>query len=380
MKKILVLGSTGSIGKQTLEVIQMHPDKFQLVGIVCHSSTDLLNKQIKLYKPQHVGLFNKKLSSELKKEKGIEYYFGEDEILHLVRSNKYDVVVVAIAGSAALKPTIEAIHSGKNIALATKEILVMAGEIIMNKINNMKEKINLLPIDSEHSAIWQSLRAGNKKELEKIILTCSGGPFRDKSINELQKVTVEQALNHPNWKMGRKITIDSATLMNKGLEIIEAKWLFDLTYSQIEVVIHPQSILHSAVQFKDGATIGQLGLCDTKIPIQYALSYPERFTNNLPRLSFAEIQTLSFHHPDMNIFRCLKLAYEAIKIGGSMPIVLNAADETVVKLFLNGKIKFLDIPKIIELTMEKHNKKSHVSLNDVYEIDSWSRRYAEMIH
>jgi len=370
MKKVLILGSTGSIGRQTLEVIRQNKKHFQVVGLVCRSNIDLLKEQIKEFCPSYVGVYDKKNNL---REKNIKSFYGEKEILKLIKLINCDIVVIAISGAAGLKPSLTAIKSNKNIALATKEVMVLAGKLIKKELKK-RPKVKLFPIDSEHSAIWQSLRAGNKKEVEKIILTCSGGPFLRKKPKDLETVNFKQALNHPNWKMGNKITIDSATLMNKGLELIEAKWLFDIPVEKIEIVVHPQSILHSAVLFQDGSIIGQFGLPDMKVPIQYALSYPKRLKNNLPRVSFTELKSLSFEKPDLKTFTCLRLAYDAIKIGGTMPTVLNAADEVAVELFLKEKIKFLDIPKIIFQAMNKHKTIKNPGLSEILLVDKLTRK------
>lgn len=389
MKKVLILGSTGSIGRQTLDVIRQQKDFFQVVGLACGKNISLIKEQIREFQPQSIAVSDVSLKDELKiYQKKIKIFYGEEGLLDLIRNTVGDVVVVAIAGAAGLKPAITAVRSGKNIALATKEVMVLAGEIINEELRSKnyelrkkgKPEIKLFPIDSEHSAIWQSLHAGSKNEIEKIILTCSGGPFRGKKRKDLAKVTVSQALAHPNWKMGKRITIDSATLMNKGLELIEAKWLFDLPIEKIEVVIHPQSILHSAVLFHDGSIIGQLGLPDMRVPIQYALSYPQRLKNDFPRLSFSDLVALTFEKPDMKTFRCLSLAYKAAEVGGTMPTVLNAADEVAVELFLQNKIRFLEMEKIIEKTMVKHTVIKRPKLSQILEADHWARGYARMVY
>jgi len=387
MKKIVVLGSTGSIGKQTLEVIRNHPSEFKAVGLVCNRNIELLNQQIQEFKPQYVAIVDKEKNQQLEVGKDSKFFGGEDGVTELLKEADYDVVVVAISGAKGLKPTIQAIKLGKNIALATKEVMVLAGELINQAIASKnkelikaeKPPIRLLPIDSEHSAIWQSLRAGNTNEIRKIILTCSGGPFRKKTIEDLKTVTVEQALKHPNWKMGSRITVDSATLMNKGLEIIEARWLFNLSPDQIEVVIHPQSILHSAVEFIDGSIVGQFGPPDMKKPIQYALSYPKRITTQEDNFSLISMGILTFSKPDIVTFPCLKYAYDALKIGGTMPTIVNAADEIAVESFLKKRISFLDIPRIIYQTMEKHQVNQHLSFDVIFEADNWARNHARTI-
>lgn len=370
-KKIDVFGSTGSIGTQTLEVIRDNRDRFEIESLVCRGNIELLEKQIEEFKPKFVGIADVKYKNSLKQGENIKYFYGEAEILELIKQSESEIVVMGISGAAGLMPTLTAIRCGKDIALATKEVMVTAGEIINQEIK--KHGVKLLPVDSEHSAIWQSLRSGEKNELEKIILTCSGGPFRNKTKEELEKVTVADALNHPNWSMGKRITIDSSTLFNKALEVIEAKWLFEVEVDQIEVVVHPQSILHSAVQFKDGSIIGQMGLPDMKLPIQIALAYPERIQNNFPRLSFFEKNNLTFEKPDLDRFPCLKYGYEAIKIGGTMPTILNATDEIAVANFLSEKIKYLDIPKIIKEMMNKHIVIQNPTIEQIIEVDTEAR-------
>lgn len=384
MKKILVLGSTGSIGRQTLDVVRSHPGKFKIVGLACNSSIDLLKEQIREFKPKFVGINSEEPKLQLGNRR---IYYGEEGLLKLIREADCDLVVLAIVGAAGLRPAIEAIHAGKSLALATKEVMVLAGKLINEEIKKKnielqkknKPLIKLFPIDSEHSAIWQSLSSGQHSEIEKIFLTCSGGPFRNKTMKELRKITAEDALHHPTWNMGKRITIDSATLMNKGLEVIEAKWLFDVQTSQIEVVIHPQSILHSAVMFQDGSIIGQFSLPDMRIPIQHALSYPERIKNSFPRLSFSQIKLLTFDKPDIKKFPCLQYGFKAADLGGTLPTVINAADEIAVKLFLDKKIKFPDISNIIKKTMDKHKNINNPTLEEILKADVQARESARMI-
>jgi len=384
MKKLLILGSTGSIGKQTLDVIRNSPGKFKVVGLACNANVKLLEEQIREFKPKFVNVNNQESRF---KSGNIKVLHGENGLLELIRKTDYDLAVLAIVGAAGLRPAIEIIHAGRSIALATKEVMVLAGKLFNEEIKKKNKElqkkgkplIRLFPIDSEHSAIWQSLASGQHKEIEKIFLTCSGGPFRNKTIEELQKLTAEDALRHPTWNMGKRITIDSATLMNKGFEVIEAKWLFDIQTSQIEVIIHPQSILHSAVMFRDGSVIGQFSLPDMRLPIQYALSYPERFKNSFPRLSFSQMKTLTFDRPDMNKFPCLKYGLEAANTGGTLATVINAADEIAVKLFLDNKIKFPDISNIIEKTMRKHKNIQNPTLEEILKTDTWAREAAMTI-
>lgn len=343
--------------------------------MVCNQNIDLLERQVEEFKPEYAGVCEENGKGERVKGK-VRYFYGKEEILKLIQEIDCDIVVVAITGAAGLRPVITAIRSGKNIALATKEVMVLAGELIQKEIK--KNKVNLFPIDSEHSAIWQSLRAGNQNEIEKIILTCSGGPFRGKKKADLLNISVQEALGHPTWKMGKRITIDSSTLMNKGLEVIEAKWLFDVAVEKIEVVVHPQSILHSGILFQDGSMVGQFGAPDMRVPIQYALSYPQRLKNNFPRRSLADIGQLTFAAPDLETFPCLNLAYEAIKIGATMSTVLNASDEIAVEAFLDNKIRFLEIPELISKVMNKHKVIKNPSLEDILEVDKWTRKETRM--
>lgn len=355
MKRIVILGSTGSIGTQTLDVVRQFPGEFQVVGLSTLKNEELLKNQAAEFKVKNLLV-------------------GQEGLEKLAILPEAETVVVAVVGAAGLKPTLAAIEAGKNIALATKEVMVLAGDLVMREVK--KHGVSLVPIDSEHSAIFQALRAGEKEEIEKIILTCSGGPFKGKKKKALEKVTPEEALGHPTWKMGPKITIDSATLMNKGFEVIEARWLFAVPAEKIEVVIHPQSIFHSGILFQDGSIIGQMGLPDMRLPIQYALFHPRRLKNNLPRLNWEKVGTLTFFPPDIKTFPCLSYAYEALKIGGTMPVVLNAADEVAVELFLKRKIKFLDIPKIIKKTMEKHRVVKNPELEEILAADFWARKAA----
>ncbi|KPU28181.1 1-deoxy-D-xylulose 5-phosphate reductoisomerase [Caloranaerobacter sp. TR13] len=375
MKNVSILGSTGSIGTQTLEVINELED-FNIVGLSANKNIDLLEKQALKYKPQIVAVYDEnraKLLREKLKIHNIKVVSGMEGLIEVATEKQSDIVLTSVVGMIGLLPTLEAIKSGKIIALANKETLVTAGEIVMAEAK--KNNINIIPVDSEHSAIFQSLRSGAKEEVSKIILTASGGPFRGKKLNDLKNVSVFDALKHPNWSMGRKISIDSATLMNKGLEVIEAKWLFDVNIENIEVVVHPQSIIHSMVEFIDGSIIAQLGVPDMKIPIQYALTYPERKYSNIKKLKLTEIKELTFEEPDLDTFPCLKFAFEAIKHGGTMPSVLNAANEIAVELFLERKIQFLDIPKLIEKAMSKHKIIYRPNLDDIIESDKWAREY-----
>lgn len=377
-KKISILGSTGSIGVQTLDVARNLG--VQILGLTANSNIDLFEKQIREFSPKIVSIGNEKLAEELRfrtKDLKVEIVSGLLGLNRVATIDDVDTVVTSIVGIAGLIPTIEAIRKGKNIALANKETLVTAGSIVMSEAK--KHRVNIFPVDSEHSAIFQCMLGNNVKEVEKIILTASGGPFRGKSLKELEQVTLSQALKHPNWNMGSKITIDSATLMNKGLEVIEAKWLFNVSLEKIQVVIHPQSIIHSAVEFIDGSVIAQLGSPDMRIPIQLALTYPERVSNNFSKLNFFEAGSYSFERPDLNSFPCLKLAFDALNAGGTMPTVLNAANEFAVALFLKEKIKFLHIPEIIKLVIESHTVNNNPSLDDIIEVDMWAREKAKII-
>tara|TARA_B100001121_G_scaffold292580_1_gene294349 strand:+ start:536 stop:1687 length:1152 start_codon:yes stop_codon:yes gene_type:complete len=381
MKKgIAILGSTGSIGTQALEVINEQRDKFHVEVLTANNSASLLIKQAKIYKPNSVVIVNdnkyKKVFSELS-PLNIKVYSGAKSLQQIVDSEKIDIVLTALVGYAGLLPTINAIKCGKKIALANKETLVVAGELIskLAKENNSE----IIPVDSEHSAIFQCLNGEERNPIEKIILTASGGPFRGKKRHELENVSKEQALKHPNWSMGAKITVDSASLMNKGLEVIEAKWLFDLNQNQIEVVIHPQSIIHSAVQFEDGSIISQLGLPDMKLPIQYALGYPNRIKNSFKRFSFFEYSNLSFERPDTDTFKNLSLAYKAMDLGGNAACVLNAANEVAVDGFLNDKIGFLNMSDLIDNCLEKINFVNNPSLEDLIESDKETRILAKKL-
>ncbi len=354
MKKIAILGSTGSIGTQTLEIVRTNGD-LEVTALAAGNNIDLLEQQIREFRPKLAAVWKEERAAELKsrvRDMDIEIVSGMDGLLSVAAVPESEILVTAIVGMIGILPTIEAIKAGKDIALANKETLVTAGHIIMPLA---KERgVSILPVDSEHSAIFQSLQGGQRKALHKILLTASGGPFRGKKREELKNIQVEDALKHPNWEMGRKITIDSSTMVNKGLEVIEAKWLFGVTVDQIQVVVQPQSIIHSMVEYEDGAVIAQLGTPDMKLPIQYALYYPERRYLPGDRLDFAALQQITFEKPDMETFYGLKLAYEAGRRGGSLPTVLNAANERAVAMFLDRKIGYLQIPEIIQACMENH--------------------------
>ncbi|TNF53066.1 1-deoxy-D-xylulose-5-phosphate reductoisomerase [bacterium] len=378
MKKIIVLGSTGSVGKNTIEVVLRYPDRFKIVGLAANNNVSELETQINACNPEVVAVYDESAGETLKKKHlPAEIVTGSRGLIDLVTRVRADMVVSSIVGSAGLMPTLAAIQSGKDIALASKEVLVMAGSIIMAEAS--KKGILFVPVDSEHSAIFQCLEGKSNSEIKKIILTASGGPFLRKSLSELEAVTPETALKHPNWLMGKKISIDSATLMNKGLEVIEAFWLFNLPLDKIEVLLHPQSIVHSMVEFIDGSVIAQMSVPDMKGPISYALSYPERFGDVLPSLDLAEIGELTFEAPDLDKFRCLSLTYDALKGGGTMPSVLNAANEVAVDSFLAREIPFTDISRIVADTMAQHSISGTESIEDVIEASNWAREKAQEI-
>lgn len=369
-KKVCLLGSTGSMGVQALEVIDELSDQLEVEVLACHSNADLLIRQAKKFKPNTVVIVNEAHYNYVKEQlwdDDIKVFTGESSLCDVVEMGSVDIVLACIVGVAGLAPVYHAIDCGKPIALANKETLVVAGEL-MTKLS-VERHVPLLPVDSEHSAIFQSLVGEWHNAVDKIIITASGGPFRGKDAEFLRTATKAQALKHPNWSMGNKITIDSATLMNKGLEVIEAKWLFDVTLDKIEVVVHPQSIIHSLVQFADGSVKAQLGLPSMKLPIQYALTYPIRQANAQPRLDFANYPSLTFEQPDRKTFRCLDIAYHASREGGDRPCVMNAANEVAVALFLNDKIGFLDIPKIIEQQLEQVTFSRPTSVEDYLNID-----------
>lgn len=370
MKHVAIIGSTGSIGTQTLEIARWNQD-IKICALSAGRNIDLLEKQAREFRPEIVGLWDEKLADELKdrlKDMDIRVVSGMDGLIEIAEYKTSDILVTAIVGMIGIRPTVAAIKAGKDIALANKETLVTAGHIIMPLA---KEKgVSILPVDSEHSAIFQSLQGNTHDSIEKILLTASGGPFRGKSREFLKHVKLEDALKHPNWSMGRKITIDSATMVNKGLEVIEAKWLFDVAPENIQVVIQPQSIIHSMVEYKDGAVIAQLGTPDMKLPIQYALTYPQR--RNLPgeRLDFSKLTDITFEKPDPDTFRGLSLAYQAGREGGSMPTVFNAANEKAVAMFLNREIGYPDIPRIIEEAMMDHRKIADPSLEEILAVEA----------
>lgn len=370
-----ILGSTGSIGRNTLNVVRnLNKNGFDcnISFLSTNCNTSILNEQIEEFKPDFVFIKDSSFAKDFKcSYEKTRILSGDDELVELIKSESYDILVNSFVGFAGLIPTMEAIKAGKRIALANKESLVVGGKLIYDLIKDSESEI--IPIDSEHSAILQCLIGEDIESVDKIILTASGGPFRKFTQSELENVTIEQALNHPNWKMGKKITIDSATLMNKGLEVIEAKWLFDINHSRIDVVIHPQSVIHSMVEFSDGSVKAQLGVPDMKIPIQYAITYPERVKSDFQRLDFSQLKNLDFETPDLDKFKCLKFAFDIIKTDGTYAAVLNAANEIAVDLFLKGKIKFLQIADLIENALNSHKNLLNYNLNDLIEIDKTTR-------
>ena len=376
-RQLAILGSTGSIGTQALEVVSEHSDLFEVYALTANNQVDLLINQARKYMPEVVVIANERKYPELKEaleDLPIKVWAGADAIAQMVQSEPIDMVLTAMVGYSGLRPTISAIKAGKAIALANKETLVGAGELIMKLA--AEHKVPILPVDSEHSAIFQCLTGAYDNPIEKILLTASGGPFRRKTLEELATVTKAQALRHPNWTMGAKITIDSASMMNKGFEMIEAKWLFDVTPDQVQVVVHPQSVIHSMVQFEDGAVIAQLGIPDMKLPIAYAFSFPTRMRSMAPRLDFNQYSTLTFEEPDMERFRNLAFAFEAARQGGNMPCILNAANEVVVAAFLQDRIGFLQMSDVIERTMRKASFIVNPSYEDYVATDTEARRLA----
>lgn len=406
MKKLSILGSTGSIGTQTLDIVRNNPDEFRVVGLTANKNIELLKKQINEFEPESVAVMDSEKADLLKEEVGINVYSGIEGIIRIAALDNEDTVVNALVGSVGVRPTVEAIKNKKNIALANKETLVTAGSVVMEEAR--KNDVRLMPIDSEHSAIFQclnkeinnNLKYNNKNAIKnynfndkkindenkfnqnnariinecndvvnKITITASGGPFRSYSKKQLENVNVQDSLKHPTWNMGNKITIDSATLMNKGFEVIEAHWLYDIPYEKVEVVVHPQSIIHSLVEFKDNSTLAQLSLPDMKLPIQYALSYPKRLPLNIKKLNLMEMKNFSFEKPNFELFPCLKYAYDAGNKSGTLPAVLNAANEAAVYAFLDNKIKFLDIPRLINKMMQDHKIIENPDLNQILEVD-----------
>jgi 1-deoxy-D-xylulose-5-phosphate reductoisomerase len=380
MKKILILGSSGSIGVNALNVIRKFPDKFKVTGLTVNSRIDVLEQQIKEFHPEFVVVTDESKARELRSNIGnlCEVLVGDNELLKVSSEREFDILLGAIVGFAGLAPTLEAIKRGKRIALANKETLVVAGGLVTRLV--LENSAEILPVDSEHSAIYQCLVGENLNEVEKLILTASGGPFLNKEKSFFENATVDEALNHPNWKMGSKITIDSATMMNKGLEVIEAHWLFGLPVERINVVVHPQSIIHSMVQFVDGSIKAQLGLPDMKLPIQYALTFPERLQNDFKRTNLPGINNLTFYEPDFNKFECLKLAYDAIDTGGTAPCILNAANEIAVDNFINKKIKFSQISQLINKALNKIENHSDPDIDTIFDCDKKTREFVTTLN
>ena len=368
MKKIAILGSTGSIGTQTLDVVRENPGRFKVEALTCGGNTELLEKQIEEFKPQFAVTAREADAAALAhKYPGVDFGWGRRGLIDAARGG-CDMVLNGLMGMRGLEPTYYAIKAGKNIALANKETLVAGGSLVMEAAGEAGVKI--LPVDSEHSAIFQCLEGNEGRPLNRILLTASGGPFRGYSLSQLEKVTLKQALNHPRWTMGKKITVDSATMMNKGLEVIEARWLFDVSPDKIQILVHPQSIVHSAVEFEDKSVIAQLGVPDMRIPISFALSYPDRLKSNEPGLDFfGQGASLTFEKPDLSVFRCIGLAYDALREGGSYPVVLNGANEVLVDLFLKGKIRFIDIQNTLEKVMDSHVPVYDLDLEGILDID-----------
>jgi 1-deoxy-D-xylulose-5-phosphate reductoisomerase len=380
MKQLSILGSTGSIGVSTLEIVAAYPDRFRIIALTAGKNLELLARQIRKFSPRIVAVASPEDIPQLKEMcagLAVEILGGVEGLTAAATAEETDMVVAAIVGAAGLAPTAAAVRAGKDIALANKETLVTAGHLFMEMVSQYGVK--LYPVDSEHSAVFQSIEGHRSQDISKIILTASGGPFRSTPVEQLAHVTVRDALNHPNWSMGRKITIDSATMMNKGLEVLEARWLFDAPVEKIEVNIHPQSIIHSMVEYVDGCVIAQLGTPDMKAPIAYALSYPERVATGVQPLDLTTFSGLTFFKPDLDKFRCLGLAYRAINDGESMPAVMNAANEIAVEKFLNGEITFLQIAEVIERTMDAHQAHDLKSIEEVLQADSWGRETAQGI-
>lgn len=373
MKKIAILGSTGSIGTQTLEIVRSYYEDLQVVALAAGSSVELLEKQIREFRPLIAGLWEERAAQDLRdrvKDLDVKIVSGMDGLLEIAAMEEAEAVVTAVVGMIGVRPTLTAIEHGKDIMLANKETLVTAGHILMPLA---KEKgVAILPVDSEHSAIFQSLNGEKRSQIKKLLLTASGGPFRGKKRHELEHMKAEDALKHPNWSMGKKITIDSATLVNKGLEVMEAKWLFDVELDRIQVVVQPQSIIHSMVEYVDGSIIAQLGLPDMKLPIQYALFYPDRRPMDAPSLDFYELAQITFEKPDTETFKGLSLAFDAMRAGGSMPTVYNAANEKAVSLFLNHQISFLQIGELIEECMARHQLIANPNIGQILETESWT--------
>jgi 1-deoxy-D-xylulose-5-phosphate reductoisomerase len=380
MKRLCILGSTGSIGVNTLHIVNQFPERFEVISLSAGLNTKLLKQQILQFRPKIVSVLNKELSETLRKELShmpVEIVHGVEGLIQAATHPEVDQVVSAIVGAVGLIPTLSAIKTGKSIALANKETLVMAGKIVMEEAK--QNHVQILPVDSEHSAIFQALLGHRKEDVHQLILTASGGPFLNLPAPRLHEVTVKEALNHPRWEMGKKITIDSASLMNKGLEVIEAHWLFNIPIEKIAILIHPQSIVHSMVEYVDGSIVAQMGITDMKVPISYALSFPERLLLNLPRLDLSRNEALSFSSPDLERFPCLKLAYQAIEVGETLPAVLNAANEIAVNAFLEGSLKFTEIPLFLQRVMGEHEVRAVHTVEDILKADHWARERSKAI-
>ncbi len=380
MKKIAILGSTGSIGTSTLDIVAEYPERFQIVALTAGNNLDRLEGQIRQFRPQVVAVLTAEDAQRLQRRLGPaapEILHGIEGLIACAAAGETELVVSAIVGAAGLVPTMAAIEAGKDVALANKETLVMAGSLVLAAVS--RKGVRLHPVDSEHSAIFQAMAGHRHKDIRRLILTASGGPFRLLALSELHRVTPAEALDHPNWRMGRKITIDSATMMNKGLEVIEAHWLFGLPAEQIAVHVHPQSIVHSMVEYIDGSVIAQMGIPDMKTPIAYALSYPERLPLQLPALDLCALGQLTFEPPDLQRFACLSLARQALQEGGTSPAVLNAANEVSVDAFLAGEIGFLDIPQVIQATLDRHRNHSPEHVDEILRADIWARNAARMV-
>ena len=376
MKTIGILGSTGSIGTQALEIIKNNPDKFKITYLACNSNVSLLFEQSKIFKPKYICIVDSNQKGYLEdKLSNVEIIYGQKAIEDLSKDNSPDIVLNAVSGYHGLILTINIIKAGNNIALANKESIVQAGKIVTDLAR--ENKINILPVDSEHSALWQCLNGENKKLIKRLILTASGGPFRTLEKKEFKNITKKNALNHPNWKMGDKITIDSATMMNKGFEVIEAFWLFNIDLKKIDIVVHPQSLIHSMIEFIDGSIKAQISIPDMRLPILYALSYPERFKLDNMNYDFSILKRMDFEPVDLNKFKCIKLAYNAIKLGGTYPTVLNVSNDIAVKLFLDQKISFIQIPELIDRAMNKHISTNNTTLENILEATKWTEEYLE---
>lgn len=379
MKRIAIFGSTGSIGVNTLKVISRHPDKFRVTALSCDSNYKLLSKQARIFKPDMLALKDASKIKDLRKtlRPNVKIFDGAEGLAEMAKLVRADIALIAISGNASLMPLINAIRSRKTIALASKEPLVSAGEIVMKEAH--RRRVSIIPVDSEHSAIFQCLKGHNRKELKKIYLTGTGGPLRLVGKRLFDKLPTSKILAHPKWKMGKKISVDSATLMNKGLEVIEARWLFDVNLKNIEVLVHPEAVVHSMVEFIDGSLLAQLAIPDMKLPIQYALNFPERLSSNNFRMNINTLRSLTFHKPDTKKFPCLGLAYEALRRGRTYPAALNAANEEAVNMYLTGMLKFTSIPRVIEKVLNTHKGKKIYSLKDIISVDRWAREEVKSI-